>query len=362
MSTKKRYNGEGSVYQREDGKWVAALHLGYVDDKRKRVVRYARTRSEASEKLREMQRQHEDGINLAERQTVGEFLDWWLEDIEPRLARNTYQSYARMVRIYLKPHLGTIQLTKLTPGHIQRMIRIAIRQSTAHNARFSVKVLKSALAVAFKREYVTRNVARQVDLPQVEPYEATHLTTEQAHQFLEAARESRFYHLYRVALSLGIRQGELIALTWDNVDLDQKTLKIKKSKTPAGRRRLILPEALIVVLKEQQQRIRLLQLAAGPCWHENNLVFPSTIGTPILRANLRQDFKQVLARAALPTTIRFHDLRHSCASFLFAQGVQPKVVSEILGHSSITITLNTYTHVLDEVQREALEKISRLLA
>jgi len=145
MSTKKRRrgHGEGSIYQCQNGRWVACLDLGNVDGKRRRIVRYADTRKEAAEKLREMQRQHEQGVNLgSERQTVGEYLDRWMEERVSQLAESTQENYGLYVRLYLKPHLGSVQLVKLTPDRVQRMVNTVTKQSTAHNAHYSVKVSK----------------------------------------------------------------------------------------------------------------------------------------------------------------------------------------------------------------------------
>jgi integrase len=176
---------------------------------------------------------------------------------------------------------------------------------------------------------------------------------------------NRLEALYSVALALGLRRGEALGLRWEDVDLEAGTLRVQvalqrrkdsktlvEPKTEQSRRTLPLPSVLVVALKAHRTRQLEERLAAGPKWRDHGLVFPSTVGTPMEPRNLTRQFKAVLQRAGLPD-IRFHDLRHTAASLLVAQGVHPRVVMEILGHSQISLTMNTYTHVLPEAQREA---------
>lgn len=227
-------------------------------------------------------------------------------------------------------------------------------------------VLRKALNQALKWGRVPRNVALLVDPPTATKPQIKPLTPEQGRKLLDAARGHRLEALYRVALSLGLRQGEALGLRWEDVDLDAGTLRVAMAlqrrkgvkelvmpKTEQSRRTLPLPAVLVAALRAHRTRQLEERLAVGPMWREHGMVFPSTVGTPLEPRNVTRHFKALLERAGLPN-VRFHDLRHSCATLLVAQGVHPRLVMEVLGHSQIHLTMNTYAHVLPEAQREAL--------
>jgi integrase len=197
------------------------------------------------------------------------------------------------------------------------------------------------------------------------------LTVDEAKRLLSAVAGQRFELIYRLTLSLGLRRGEVLGLRWQDVDLTGRTLHITMAlqryqgklhlaptKTQASTRCLPLPDLFIAALQAHRTAQALERAAAETDWIEHDLVFPSQRGTPTEPRNLIRHFKRALSVAGLPETIRFHDLRHSCATFLIAQGVHPRVVMEILGHSQISVTMNTYGHVLPESQRDALEGIA----
>jgi integrase len=222
------------------------------------------------------------------------------------------------------------------------------------------------------RVLVPRNVATLVDAPKVEAYEPTLLTPAQAQQFLDAATSDRLEALYHVALSLGLREGETLGLRWQDVGLDAGTLRVAvalqpihgklvfvKPKTAKSQRTLPLPPPFVSILHQHKAWQLEERLLAGSSWREHDLVFPSRVGTPIHPSNLLRSFAALLKRAGLPR-MRFHDLRHSCATFLALQGVPPHVAMEILGHSNIHTTLSIYTHVLDDSKREALNALGQL--
>jgi integrase len=228
------------------------------------------------------------------------------------------------------------------------------------SVQYAVGVLSRALNKAVLYGHLSRNPAQHVK-PRLERRTIDPLTPEQAQRFLDAVEGHRLAPLYQVALGLGLRQGEIIALRWSDVDLQNRRLHIRESKTDAGVRTLVLPLSLVDTLGEHwrfQQQERLVQ---DVNWKEHGLVFPSEVGTPLSARNLVRHFKGILKKAGLPEKVRFHDLRHSCASFLIAKGVNPRVVMEILGHSQISVTMNTYAHVFSDVQEEAVEGVSELL-
>jgi integrase len=379
---KRRGNGEGSIYRREsDGIWCTSVDLGYVNGRRKRKVIYGKTRKEVAEKLKVVLRDQQQGLPIVvERQTVAQYLARWLADVvRPSVRPRTYQSYAMHVRLYLTPALGHYQLAKLRPEHVQAMMNQMLEAGgkdgqglSPRTVQYARAVLRRALNQALKWGMVPRNVATLVDPPRSRTPRFTTLTPEQGRMLLDAARGDRLEALYRVALSLGLRQGEALGLRWEDVDLQAGTLRVAvalqrvdgklqlvEPKTDRSRRTLFLPTALVNALKAHRTRQLQERLLAGDRWRDSGLVFTSRIGTPLEPRNVTRAYKALLTRAGL-TDIRFHDLRHSCASLLVAQGLHPRVVMETLGHSQISLTMNTYAHVLAEVQREAALTMDRL--
>jgi integrase len=385
MAKRRRGNGEGSIFQREsDGLWCTTVDLGIVNGKRKRKTIYGKTRKEVADKLKRLLHEREQGINIApERQTVQQFLERWLEQvIKPHRRARTYESYAQLTRLYLVPHIGGRQLSALTPEQAQAMFNHLLAEGsadgqplTAQTVRHIRAVLRRALNQALKWNQVTRNVATLVELPRVERPPIAPLTPEQCAILLAALAGHRLEALYRIALSLGLRKGEVIGLRWKDVDLDAKLLRVTGAiqrqsgkltrsapKSQAGTRTLALPDVLVAVLHAHRERQAEERAVLGADWHEHDLVFPSNVGTPLEPRNLSRHFKLVLKKAGLPETTRFHDLRHSCATLLIAQGVHPRIVMEILGHSQISLTMNTYGHVLAESHREATTRVAGLFA
>jgi integrase len=220
---------------------------------------------------------------------------------------------------------------------------------SARTVSYNRSILHRALEQARMWGYVSRNVVALTDAPRQRKSQIKPLTVMQAQQFLRAVKGHRLEILYRVALGLGLRRGEILALTWDDVDLTERRLNIIAGKTEASIRVLPLPPQLCSSLEKHKQG------KAGSNWTDHNLVFPSQVGNPIHPRNLIRHFKSVLNDVQLPPSIRFHDLRHSCASFLIVQNVHPRSIMEILGHSQIAVTMNTYGHIELESQRLALE-------
>jgi integrase len=324
----------------------------------------------------------EQGINIApERQTVQQFLDTWLAQIVvPHSRVRTAESYAQIVRLYLVPHLGGQQLSKLTPEHVQAMINALAASGSADGSPLAPRtvqyvraVLRRALAQALKWNQVSRNVATLVEVPRPVKHQIAPLTPAQGTLLLAIVTGHRLEVLYRVALSLGLRKGEVLGLRWDDVDFAARMLRVTGAvqrqggklartapKSESSIRTLAVPDVLLTLLRAHQQRQNEERAVLGARWKDHGLVFPSEVGTPIEPRNLTRHFKTVLRKAGLPLTTRFHDLRHSCATLLIAQGVHPRVVMEILGHSQIAITMNIYGHVLADTHREATDRVAGL--
>lgn len=376
---KRRGSGEGAIYQREsDGKWCATVEVGFVDGKRRRKTIYGKTRKEVTEKLRKLQREQDAGVNIApDQQTVQEFLERWLEQVvRVRNRLGTYEEYARTVRLYLNPAIGSRQLAKLTPEQVQAMLnRLIARELAPRTVRNVRAVIRRALNQALKWGYVPRNVATLVEVPRAEKFAVKPLTPEQAREFLKAVEGHRLEALYRVALSLGLRRGEILGLRWEDIDFDRETLTVTGAmqrrggrlqrvlpKTESSVRKLYVPAVLLEVLLRHKERQGAERALGEDEWQEHGLVFPSTVGTPMEPGNLHRHFKSILKQVGLPATTRFHDLRHSCATLLLAQGIPLIVVRDMLGHSQISTTADIYGHVLPESQRHAVDTLDRLLS
>jgi integrase len=365
---KRRGHGEGGIYQREsDGKWCASVDLGFVNGKRRRKVIYGKTRKEVADKLKAIHRDQAAGINVATgRQTVKAFLERWLEVSKQRNKTRTYEGYERIVALYLVPHLGHIVLGKLAPEHVQMMIdRLALAPNTVRNIR---AVLRRALNQALKWKLVSRNVATLVETPRITQEEMSALDQQQARVLLRVLKGDRLEALYRVALSLGLRRGEVLGLRWQDIDLDTATLRIAQTvqrtrtqgliidtpKTKSSLRTLSIPPVLLAVLKRHRSR----QEGEG-IDNPHDLVFISTTGTPLEPDNITHRFKAFAKAAELPDDIHFHSLRHSCATLLLAQSVPMYVVKDILGHDQISTTMK-YTHPTPETMRDATAELDLL--
>jgi integrase len=372
---RRRGHGEGAIGLYKDGRWVARIDLGIVEGKRKRKAIYGKTRKEVAEKLKVALREQQQGVNIApKQQTLGKFLDEWLANVVSQSRRpTTHEIYSYAVK-RIKKHIAHIQLAKLTAQHVQGMLTLLAADgyspTTIDRAR---DVLINALNQAMTWELVSRNVAKQATPPKVEPYQPRVLSQQEAQKLLTTAAGDRLGALYRVGLSLGLRRGEVLGLRWDDIDFEAKTLQVANNlqliggklvlvppKTKESRRTLSLSPRLISALREHKARQLLEQMVAGASWKGQNLVFCTSIGTPIAPRNLLRSYKALLGRAGLPD-MRFHDLRHSFVTLLLAQGESLKVVQELAGHSDPRITQQIYQHVTSDQKRQAVVRMDALL-
>lgn len=372
----RRPRGEGSVYLAGNGQWRARLYYTAPDGRLKRREARFKTQREAVAALSQWKRDLSDGLPVApDRLTVEQFLRRWLQDVaRPRLRPRTYERYAQLVRLHIVPALGGIRLAQLNAADVQRLINSMCESgSSARTVQFTRAVLRAALHQAERWQLVRRNVAALTDPPRVERPEVQPFSPEQARQLLAAARGDRLEALYVVALGLGLRQGEVLGLRWEDVDLERGTLSVRRQlqrtggtlqlvplKTERSRRTLPLPAFVLEALRRHRARQLEERLALGAAWQEHGLVFATERGTPLEPRNVLRRYHTLLARAGLPRK-RFHDLRHSAASLLLLQGVDLRVVMETLGHSQISLTANTYAHVAQALKREAAERMDALL-
>lgn len=320
-----------------------------IDGKRKFI--YGSSELEVVQKMREKKKSV----------TMEDFLYQWYGRVVQQLAPKTQSSYEGIIRLHLIPHIGHHELVKLRPEHLYALIeQLQKKNLSTRTVHYVLSVLSRALNWAVRWEYVEKNVVALIKLPGYAYPEIEPLTVSQARELLNAVRGHRLESLYRLALSLGMRQGELIRLTWNDVDVQQRTIFVRQSKTRAGRRKIELPDTLFETLNKHKEHIENERVYAHH-WTDHGLVFPSEVGTPLAARNIFRHFKALLIKVGLPKTIRFHDLRHSCAAFLIAEGVDLHIVKQLLGHSKISITSDFYGHLLPGVGGSALGKVDDLL-
>ncbi|MCX4408945.1 MULTISPECIES: tyrosine recombinase XerC [Streptomyces] len=373
-SRKRNPNGAGSIWQRKDGRFEARVYVPQPDGTRKRKTVYGSTWDECDEKRQELVRRDRQGIPTPSRSAkLSEWLPYWLaEYIKPQRKRTTYVKYEMHVRLYLVPLLGSRRLESLTTANVRQMISKVTEQASAATAKEAHRVLRTALTAACRDELISRNVVQLVPAPRVEPRELHPWSLDETLTFLEAARTDPLYPAFVLAVALGLRRGEILGLQWRDVDLDRRTLTVRTTLNRGGkelyldttknRRARVIPIPLMCVAPLRWQRLRQAARrdAIGADWHDSDHVFTTRSGRPIEPRNLYRSFLRIAASAGLPQ-VRLHDTRHGCASLLFAAGVAPRTVMEILGHSQIAVTMNVYTHVSDDNRREAMGHMDRLL-
>ena len=373
-----RANGEGSVYLRQDGRWSAAAYVLRPDGGRVRRQVYGRTRAEASQKLTVLLSKTAAGIPLAgEAWTVRSYADHWLETVaRARLRPATWTNYSYAVRVHIGPSLGSVRLRSLTPARVRRFLAERTEAGLAANSvRIIHATLRTMLAEAVRDELVERNVASIVRGPRIDHEEVRPWSLDEAATFLAAAREHRLSALFAVGVAVGLRRGELLALVWDDVDLDGGILRVRRTvqrlrgqglvfgppKSIRSRRSIPLPESSRAALLSYRERQEVERLTAGDSWQESGLVFTTSVGTVVEPRNLSRIFEHLVERSGV-RRIRFHDLRHTCASLLLAQGVSPRVVMDVLGHSQLSITMDLYSHVMPSALRDAAVAMDRALS
>jgi integrase len=358
----KRGNGEGTIYRRKNGGW-ATQYTVYTAEGRRRKTLYGKTRQEVAAKLTKAMADRDGGLLFdAGSLTLGEYLDRWLADsVKDTVRLTTYQGYERICRLHIKPSLGQVRLKDLAVVQVRGLYRERLEAGLAPRMVQLVHVtLHKALKQAVMDGLIPRNVTEAVKAPRPEKKEIKPLSSEQARALLEAAEGDRLEALYVLAVTTGMRQGELLGLKWEDVDLEAGTLQVRRTlstragrgfsfsppKTIKGRRSIKLPEVAKRSLKRHRKAQLEERMKLAGLWEDNELVFASRVGTPVGRQELvTRSFKPLLSQAGLPD-IRFHDLRHTCATLLLGKGVHAKFVQELLGHATISITLDTYSHVL----------------
>ncbi len=375
--SRKRGNGEGTIHRRKDGGWCAQYTV-YTAEGRKRKTIYGKTRAEVGGKLAKALSDREGGLVFdSSNITVGEYLDRWLVECAKGTVReSTFERYEYAIRPHIKPALGRAKLKSLTPAHVRGFYRekldAGLASATVHKMHI---VLHKALDQAVADGLIPRNVTDAIKVPRVDREEINPLTGEEANHLIEAARSDRLEALYVLAIHTGLRQGELLALKWEDLDLEAGTLRVRRTLTYAGgkhslaepktkksRRTVRLTTGAVAALRDHLERQMGEMERLGSLYKRGGFVFANKTGGTINPSNLRnRSFARLLKCAGLPQTTRFHDLRHTCATLLLSRNVNPKIVSEMLGHANIAITLDTYSHVLPDMQEKAAKALEEAL-
>ncbi|MFF0061728.1 tyrosine-type recombinase/integrase [Streptomyces sp. NPDC005279] len=371
----KNPNGAGTITKRKDGRFHAAVYVLQPDGTRARKFAYGKTWAECDVKRRALLDKVDHGIPVPTKSAkLSDWLPYWLDNIiRPRRKRTTYAKYEVHVRLYLVPMLGSKRLESLSVADIRRFLVQLEKKTTAATAKESHRVLRTALTAACREELVMRNVAMLVEPPSVDARDLSPWSLDETLGFLSAARKDPLYAAFVLAIALGFRRGEVVGLRWENLDLEKREIRVRTQRQrvrgesyeddPKGRRRkqtLPLPAMCVAPLRWQRMRQAAQRDRAGADWKETGYVFTTRTGQPIEPRNLYRSFTRVADSAGI-RVIRLHDTRHGCATLLTAAGVAPRVVMEILGHSQIAVTMNVYTHVVQDTQREAVSHMDRLL-
>jgi integrase len=371
---KRRTKGEGTIYKNSSGSWVAQITL----PNGKRKTKTSRSQQVVKDWLLDQRQAVKAGIYVvSDNITVGEFFDRYMTDVAAhKLRPNTIRANASIIKLHVKPEIGHIKLVKLRPNHLQSLYT---RKLESGLSKRMVVYIHSVIHVVLKQALiwglVSRNVSDLVTPPRPKKRTFKTFTPEQVKEFLAAVKGHRWENIYILASATGMRESELLGLRWQDVDIANEViqvrqivtyivgegLKFSEPKSEKSIRAIPLPGYAVEALKDQKEKHKLLVQFAGKKWQNHDLVFTTYHGKPITPRNLIRHFKQVLKDAELPD-VRFHDFsRHTHATLLLSAGVHPKVVQERLGHSTITLTLDTYSHVTPTIQKEAAEKIQDLL-
>ena len=374
----RRGKGEGSIYQTADGRWRGYVDLGYVNGKRRRKYATAPTRKAVAAQLRAMADERDDGTLQIGNATLkfGDWLVTWVDTIAAAKVRpSTLATYRGYVANRIVPALGHHRLDALQPEHLEAFYRASQGNGLSSATILQMhRIISRALKVAHRRGKVRRNVATLVDAPSIQRADVEPLSAQEARRVLLAATTERNAARWSVALALGLRQGEALGLRWNDIDLDLGTLTVRHAlqrvrgggltivppKSRAGRRSIRLPGPLRNQLREHRARQNEERLRAGSLWHDNDFVFATATGKPIDPRNDHRAWQQLL-RAANVRPARLHDARHTAATLLLTQGVAPRVAMDVLGHSQITLTLGTYSHIVPELAEAAAAAMTAAL-
>lgn len=376
------------IIQRGENTWRLTWELGLdpaTGNRRQRTEAFHGRKRDAGRRWREVQAEIEKGLSVnPPKITFGDLLDRWLQDVLPmRIRPTTLENYRFLIERHVRPALGHIPLARLTAADLQTFYRTKLEGGrrdrkdgglSPRSVRYMHALIRSCLEQAVRWQMVPRNIADLVDPPRQAQREMNFWTPYQALQFLEAAKSDRLYPAFYLALATGLREGEILGLRWSDLDLDAGMLTVSQTlvrigariefgepKTARSRRTIDLGDQTVALLRAYRATQNREKLLLGQEYRDHGLVFPTVLGTPIQPRNILRVFDSLQKHANVPR-IRFHDLRHSHASFLLAQGENPRLIAERLGHSAVAFTLQTYSHLLPGAQKAAARKLEEAIS
>lgn len=345
----------------------------YIGKKLKRESGF-KTKKEAEKALIERQAQLDKGTYVEPTKTLyKDFLMEWLEMRSKSISPQTYSTHITNAKKHIIPEIGDIPLTKLNAMAIQRLVNnLSAKGYESSTIKRIVDIVSGSLNYAEKMDLIVKNPCKRVEKPKIKKKEASIWDKDQILAFLRVAEKSRYYMAFLLALMTGMRQGEVLGLRWKDVDFDNKVISIRQTlshdgksfqqggKTKGSVRSINISDVTVTYLKKHRKTVLEEKLALGADYKDYDLVVCTSLGTPINPSNVRREMKKLAHEAGVPL-IKFHEQRHTHASHLIMQGVNAKIVSERLGHSKVQMTLDTYSHLLPNMQADVSERFESSL-
>lgn len=371
----------GHIVKRYKDSYTIVLNLGKnpsTGRRKQQWVSVKGTKKDAEKRLGELIHQLDTGTFMRPgKTTLAVFLEKWLNDYaRPNLSPRTTEGYESIIQQHIIPKLGSITLTQLKPEHIQQYYSEAMANGrcngrgglTPHTVRHHHMALHRALEVAVKWGLLNRNPVDMIDPPRFQRVEMNVMNEDDINNFLETARPTRYYALFYLALFTGMRRSELLALRWSDIDLYLCQVSVNRTlhrlrdgslifqtpKTAKGRRTVALTPSASIMMREYKEKQEADKKVVGIHLEESNFVFSDVEDRPMLPDTISRAWAKLASKAGLKG-IRLHDARHTHASIMLKQGIHPKIVQERLGHASIQVTLDTYSHVAPGMQQKAAE-------
>ncbi|UOQ43777.1 tyrosine-type recombinase/integrase [Halobacillus salinarum] len=367
---------KGSV-KKDGSTWYYVVSLGKKPNGRlnQKKKRGFKTKREATQALNEVIAQYNKGLYIEpSKMLYKEFLTLWLDDKKMNVQTSTFESYRLLVDVHISPFLGHIGLSKLNPMMINNFYSFLSNEKGLSGTTIQRihTLVKDSLKKTVEWELLIKNPTENIKRPKASKNEVTVWTIDQVHKFLNVAESDPLFMAFHLAIATGMRQGEILGVRWTDLDWDKKLIMIRQTlshdgkelksgaKSKSGKRTITLPDETIHLLKKHKGKMDNSRSLIEDIYNDHNLIVCTELGSPINPSNLTRTFKRLTDKANL-NKIRFHDLRHTHATILLLQNVNPKVVSERLGHSDVRLTLDTYSHLLPNMQREAADKIHEAL-
>jgi integrase len=360
--------------------WTVQVRIGTKSDGKPRwLTKTFEKRRDAKAYLAKVIKDRDSGLLVQpSKMLLDEFLDKWLESaVEPRVRANTYRSYKWQLNKYVRNEIGSFRICDISPLQIQKLYSKLNREGLSSRVvRYTHTILSNAFGQAVKWRMLASNPCSGAELPRTSQKESRVLSVDEVTRFVKVLRGTHHEALFLVALTTGMRPSEYLALQWRDIDFDGARIQVRRSldrrrkgqwefsepKTARSRRSIPIPEEVVDRLQRHRKTQAEERLKTGPDWGNHNLVFCDRKGEPLDRQNLlRRHLRPLIKKAAISTDLALYSLRHSCATLMLAAGIHPKVVSERLGHSSITTTLDIYSHVMPDMQEEATWRLAEVV-